>query len=299
MTDSVLPPTTEVAPSAAALSVGATLKAEREKQGLHIAALSVALRISVKKIEALEADQFDLLPDLVFVRALASSICRTLKIDPVPILQRLPPSAPVQLNFDETSLNTAFRAPGEAFSIGSVLSQVSRPVVIAVFVLLAAAVLLYAFPFRIGTESTAGIKPETTAPPAPFSSVPAVDTPVAAPALSEPAIASVASPSLPLTSASAALADGLQASVTVPGTGTTSGVLVLKARAVSWVSVIDAKGEVQLRKNLLAGEVAGVSGATPLTVVIGRTDAVEVLVRGKPFDLNTVAKNSVAHFEVK
>ena len=63
--------------------------------------------------------------------------------------------------------------------------------------------------------------------------------------------------------------------------------------------MVDAKGVVQLSKTLSSGEVIGASGAIPLAVVIGRVDATDVEVRGKPFSLATVSKDNVARFEVK
>jgi cytoskeleton protein RodZ len=53
-----------------------------------------------------------------------------------------------------------------------------------------------------------------------------------------------------------------------------------------------------LRKTLAAGEVAGASGAVPLMVVVGKADAVDVSVAGKPFNLIAVAKDNIARFEV-
>ncbi|HPH15047.1 MAG TPA: helix-turn-helix transcriptional regulator, partial [Burkholderiaceae bacterium] len=70
------------------VSAGALLRQAREAAGLHIAALAVSLKVPVKKLEALESDRLDLLPDAVFARALASSMCRALKIDAAPILER-------------------------------------------------------------------------------------------------------------------------------------------------------------------------------------------------------------------
>ena len=55
-------------------SAGAMLREARELEGLDIAALAVSLKVPVKKLEALEADRFDLLPDTVFARALAASV---------------------------------------------------------------------------------------------------------------------------------------------------------------------------------------------------------------------------------
>ena len=88
-------------------SPGALLRAAREAQGLHIGALAVALKVPVKKLEALETDRFDLLPDTVFARALALSVCRTLKIDASPIMLGLPQLQTPQMKNDESGLNTS------------------------------------------------------------------------------------------------------------------------------------------------------------------------------------------------
>jgi cytoskeleton protein RodZ len=71
-------------------SPGALIKAAREKEGLHLAILSVNLKVSVKQLEALEADQFDKLSEPVFARALAAKVCRVIKLDPAPVLSLMP-----------------------------------------------------------------------------------------------------------------------------------------------------------------------------------------------------------------
>ncbi|HSB99271.1 MAG TPA: helix-turn-helix transcriptional regulator, partial [Burkholderiaceae bacterium] len=78
--------TDEAAPPAAdARSAGAMLRAAREKQGLHIAALSASIKVPQAKLEALEAGRYHELTDATFVRALAHSVCRVLKIDAKPV----------------------------------------------------------------------------------------------------------------------------------------------------------------------------------------------------------------------
>src|SRR6185369_657668 len=78
-------------------SAGTLLRQAREAAGLHVATLAANLKVPVRKVEALEEDRYDLLGDAVFVRGLASSICRTLKVDPQPVLQRLPQTASPRL----------------------------------------------------------------------------------------------------------------------------------------------------------------------------------------------------------
>jgi cytoskeleton protein RodZ len=76
-------------------------------------------------------------------------------------------------------------------------------------------------------------------------------------------------------------------------------IVTFKTRGVSWVEVTDAKGVVQLRKSLAAGELVATSGALPLAVVVGKADLTDVMVRGKPFPIDELAKDNVARFEVK
>ena len=52
-------------------TAGTLLRAAREKQGLHIAALAAAIKVSPRKLDALENDRWHELPDATFVRALA------------------------------------------------------------------------------------------------------------------------------------------------------------------------------------------------------------------------------------
>ena len=71
-------------------SPGQMIKAGRMKAGVHLAILSVNMKVSVKQLEALESDRFDLLSGTVFSRALAAKVCRFLNMDPQPVLSLMP-----------------------------------------------------------------------------------------------------------------------------------------------------------------------------------------------------------------
>jgi len=297
MSENILPTSDDRVPdqeSMAQISGGAMLRKAREAAGLHIAALAVSLKVSVKKLEALETDQLDLLPDIVFVRALAASVCRTLKIDPDPILERLPHTTVPRLKTDESGINAPFRASGDVSGL-LFWNQLSRPFVLAVLVLLVGVVVLVFFPFTQRTDVASApksgiaavISPLTTATQSSSLALSSSDAPL----VLNPGSVEF-SASLPVLAASAPPA-------MVPGSGASTGLLVLKARGSSWVEVVDARGVVQVRKIMTDGEVVGVSGAMPLSVVVGRADAVEVQVRDKSFDLTRIAKDNVARFEVK
>ncbi|WP_165493197.1 helix-turn-helix domain-containing protein [Hylemonella gracilis] len=137
------------------ISAGAMLRHARETAGVDLSSLALALKISVKKLEALEANRHEELTDSVFIRALASSVCRTLKIDAAPILARLPKSnAPKLVANDETGLNAPFRTPADVAKT-PFWEHLSRPVVLATLAVLLAALILILFPSS-KTTTTAG-----------------------------------------------------------------------------------------------------------------------------------------------
>lgn len=287
--------------SVAQMSGGAMLRQAREAEGLHVAALAVLLKVPVNKLEALETDRFDLLPDIVFARALAASICRTLKIDPTPILERLPHTMAPDLKTDESGINTPFRVAGDGSGF-LFWSQLSKPLVLAVLVLLVGAIVLVFFPVTqlpvdsILKSDAVGVIVSPPAP-APMTSENALPGEVAAPLhVSGEALAGVDAP-LAVQPTSTASSSGV--SRLGSGAGATTGLLVFKSRGVSWVEVVDASGAVQVRRTLADGETLGTSGVMPLSVVVGRVDTTEVQVRGQPFDLTRIAKDNVARFEVK
>lgn len=289
------------AAAAPELSAGTLLRQAREAAGLHIAVLAVSLKVPVRKLEALEADQWGELPDAVFARALAATVCRMLKIDPAPVLARLPQSTAPRLTPDDETINAPFHAPGENLRSGF-WDQLSRPVVMAVLALLLGALVLILLPSFTREASVADAAPVTAAP-VPVVAAAAVPGP-AADKVADPPVTTTAAPlltSAPETGAptTAPPQPAVAAAAPTPVDGAPGAVVVFNARAASWVQVIDAKGKVALRKTLAPAEVSEVSGALPLSVVVGRADAIQVQVRGKPLDLASSTKNNVARFEVK
>lgn len=289
-----------------AAGAGALLRAARESQGVHIAALAVALKVPVSRLEALEADRFDLLPDPPFVRALAGGVCRALKVDPAPILARLPQRVPQRLEAEVQGAATGFHPPGARKP--GVGEQLSRPVVWWVLGLLLAAGALIMVPSeRLGAlvgSVKDSVREHMASAPAP-EPVPA-PAPAAEPATgsapsTEPVAA--AAPVAPPTAAPAASATATPAAAPAaapappPAQGESQ--VVFQASAESWVKVTDANGKVVLQKAIAAGSSETATGAAPLSVIVGKADATQVLVRGKVFDTTTIARSNVARFEVK
>jgi cytoskeleton protein RodZ len=281
-------------------TAGSKLRCAREAAGLHVAALAVSMKVPVKKLEALESDRLDLLPDAVFVRALASSVCRSLKIDAAPILALLPQHDVPRLGDARRSINTPFHRSGEG-RVWVLPSSLKQPAILLTMLLVLAALALWTLPewYSYSKEQTVPLFDEpaqatSTVPVEPFV-VPAPDSlagrsvEVAVPVLAA-SDAVVAEPST--TTASAVVSD-----VTPKLSGDI--VLMLTARGSSWVEVTDAKGQILVRRNLSSGESVTPVGQLPLSVVVGRADVTDVVVRGKPLDLVGSSRDNVARFEVK
>ena len=299
------------------MTAGALLRDAREAAGLHIAALAVALKVPVAKLEALEADNFSALPDMVFVRALASSVCRTLKIDPQAVLALLPQGEGPRLSAGDVGLNAPVKGFASRSSAAPFKGAGSRSFVWAVGLLLIGAALMMFLPRGLDADLSALLKqPETTTkipmptgnvaqeisvavgaeqrvPSAAPAPAPAAGVGVELPAGESIKPAGIASHPIVLPSVEAS------APSSAPATDAPSGVLAFKARSESWIQVRDAAGALVLQRNLAPNELVSVSGVLPLAVVIGRADATEVFVRGKPYDIGPVSRENVARFEVK
>ncbi len=76
--------------STSSATAGGLLRQYRQDQDLQLDVLAQALRVSSAKLQALEADRLDELPDAMFARALTLAVCRQLKVDAAPVLALLP-----------------------------------------------------------------------------------------------------------------------------------------------------------------------------------------------------------------
>jgi cytoskeleton protein RodZ len=288
------------------LTAGAMLRRAREASGLHVAALAVSMKVPVKKLEALEADKLNQTMDAVFVRALASSMCRALKIDATAVLEKLPQSNQPKLQSIEKGINAPFNVPGQRVNL-SAADFFAKPVVLAVLALVLGALVLLFIPDIYLADAPA--EAESTVVSAPAVSVPEIVTPAAPEAVATAPEVQISAPvpapvPAPVQATVVVLPPPVVAEV-MPATAASEPAKVLPkvirmtSQGTSWLEVIDAKGGVQVRRTLLAGESVEAAGVLPLTVVIGRADVIAVEVRGKPFSLVGIAKDNVARFEVK
>ena len=298
-------PTSEGFASQAA-TAGAWLRNARQQRGLHIAALAVMLKVPQAKLEALEADRFDELPDATFARALATAMCRALKVDPAPVLAMLPRTRDREFDV-RPGLNQPFRERGAGPIDGGLLGLVARPVVWGPVLLLIAAAAIYWIP--------AGWLPErgdvTAAPAASGTVVAAASAPVVefvpAPAASEPAVTAPTATPEPVASAPLQVRDVAPPPAAAPAsappvkttlTATNGSALRVTATADTWIEVADAKGQMLLSRVLRAGEQQEFTGAAPYKLRVGNVRGTQVEWRGAAVDLAARGKDNVARLEL-
>ena len=268
-------------------SPGGMLRQLREAAGVDPALVASAMKVSLQKLDALENDRFDELPDLTFARGLASAICRAFGADPAPVLERMPLAAP-GLRAQGKPINQPFRQPGDS-PAPMLKSSFSKPLVIAIGVLLLAAAALWLLP-TLPIQLTAPAQESTSAdgevqePAAPAAEpTPPAEMPAGA------ASAEQTAPAAPQASASAA----------EPAATADGDLLVFTANAETWLTVRDAQGKQLINRTLTSGETVKLTGEVPLSATVGRKDAVTVKVRGEPFDIKALSKTTVARFQVK
>ena len=296
-------------PPQAAVTAGSLLRQARMAKGLHIAALATSIKVAPRKLELLESDRFDELPGATFTRALAQTVCRSLKIDAVPVLALLPLPADQSLSQMSLGLNAPFRdRPGRR--VPSDLQFLKSPVVLGAAVLVVASGMLYLLPAGWLSDATqramTGAEQMAATPaPAPVSEAASASVFEAAPAASTVVVETVQIAS----AASPAAASAPEASASVPAPAlvatpaaalpaATSGALLLRTSAESWVEVIDGRGSPLLSRMLQPGETVGLDGASPLRVKIGNASATQVSFRGRAVEL-TPTRDNVAKLELK
>jgi cytoskeleton protein RodZ len=302
-------PAAGVQPSAAK-TAGTMLREARQAQGLHIAALSASIKVAQKKLEALEANRFDELPDATFTRALAQTVCRALKIDPVPVLALLPAPSGYRLEQVGEGINAPFRdRPGRHEP--SDWTALARPAIWGPLLLLIAAAAVYFLPSGWLSSLQSLPMPQAASSPATAESTPGMTSSVlmappptadaaaaSAPGATDPAASSPISSAAPSTVKSPTAANSAGTETAVANVAPV-GSLQVHAIADSWVEVRDARAKVLIARTVQAGESVAIDGQPPLRLKIGNARATEVTFRGQPLDMAANTLNNVARLELK
>lgn len=290
-------------PRTQANSAGVLLRAARERQGLHIAALAAAIKVTPRKLDALERDRYDELPDPAFTRALAQAVCRSLKIDAGPVLALLPPAGPASLEHVGGSMNTPFRERPGREDHGLAASAI-RPLIWASGVLMLAAGVVMFLPEGWWSGAFSA--------DAPASAVVAAPAPVAASAALAASVADAASATevagaptvevVPAPAPASAVVETIFAAPP-PAAGasalTPAAMLSIRVSETSWIEVQDGRGSMLLSRSVQPGESVGLDGTLPLRLTVGNAAGTQLLFRGRSVDLAAMTRDNIARLELK
>lgn len=302
---------------------GSMFAAAREARGMSLAEVAAQLRLSIRQIEALEADDYEKLPSATFLRGFIRNYAKVLQLDAAPLLEAYQAAQPQP----ETQ---AIAAPSRQIEFGAPANLLKRyfgrdanPWIkyaaggLVVLILLPlglyqalhedrppvetkpameANVTPLALPQPPAAEVTAAAPvpaapekaPEPVAVQAPVASP---QTPVAPPAPPVPAVAPAPVAAPPVAPAPVAAA--------APKGTVAQGRIKMVFKGDSWVKIKDGNGKTVFSQLNHAGSEQVISGAGPFSLIVGNARVVVLTFNDKPVDLAPYTKVDVAYLNLE
>ncbi len=297
---------------------GGALRQAREIQGLSIQDVASKLRLGPKQIEAIEADQFEKLPEPTIVRGFIRNYAKLLKINAEPLLDAyivivpsntlhemtIKPTTNMQMTSGDKPKISSYIWAGLAalLALGFWLfyqSYIQKPSPTQPS---ASAEVLATKPLpepalpaaERASQEASSLQPTTelTLPPAPeaTASPPTTDAPAVSTnntptsALTPNPVPAVNAPAAPLVSAT-------------PPAGMAK--LEFNATQETWVSVTDASGREIYKKTIFAGSRESIDVTLPVNVTVGNAGATSINMNGKAIDVAPHSRNNVAHIKLE
>lgn len=277
---------------------GAVLVAAREAAGLTAADVAGQMRISLRQLEAIEADRYEELPGPVFVRGFVRNYARLLNLDPAPLLQALDPAlggdAPLKAQHYEGAMPDNRSARARLWLV---------VFLVLVTVVLGAAAYEY-WRGRTATDPAAGATSRDPVP-GPTSLDPPAEAPVPRSSIEPIPLAPERIGDVPPTppESGGAPTDTVAGSsvVSPPKAATVSGPSQLKIEFVreSWLEVRDKEGKLLFSGTGAAGSEQSLDAAPPLELVVGNASGVRITYNHQPVDVAARAARNIARFTLE
>lgn len=285
---------TEQSPVSSSLTVGQQLLAARERMGLSIEDVVGQIKLAPRQIAALEADDFQALPETAFLRGFVRSYAKLLQLEAQPLLDALPgaqaaqpavesakieATLPSERTARQQNINLLIAALVVALGIaGFAVWQSNTPVVQETTSVADDALIAQSLPMPEQAEMLDGSGVPEVAVSGVAASAVTVSAPVTATTVSAP-VAVAAVPPVAVATVSSALR------------------LVFDKEA--WAEIKDKNGKSLSNQLNHAGTELRVEGAAPFTLVIGHATSVHLFVREKPVTMTPNAYSDVARLTVE
>jgi cytoskeleton protein RodZ len=276
---------------------GKTLAAEREAMGWTVEQVADQLKLAVRQVIALEAGDYASLPGPAVVRGFVRAYAKILKLDAAPLVAMIALDTPATsesgsgaMRRDKPASFSEVRFPSYGRRATLPLGWIGG----AVLVLAAAAA---AWKFGLIPSSL----PRSEAPAAAASGSAMVLPPPVTGSAGSGAQQQLQSTSVPLISVpppAAAPAAGAAAGATAPAPAAANA-LVINVREDSWIEVTGANGVRLIARLVKAGNTETFELTEPVTLVVGKPDAVSASLRGEALALPLAAGKKFSRVKLR
>jgi cytoskeleton protein RodZ len=273
--------------------VGSILSAARQRQGLSVADVARQLKLGVRQIEALEADDYKSLPRITFVRGFIRNYAKLLQIDAEPLLKSTEHLLPTP------QIPEAEPGVAEIPSVSNKNTLWRSYAAFALFASLGVIFLVYEWYREQSVPRTkpvsAAVKPQKSKTPVaqitPRPASPANPASTASPANKASTSGPVVPGDTPLpeqTSEAKAVVQQIRSSE-----------IRLEFDEESWVGITDKNGRTIFAQVNPAGSTQTVRGYPPFLLVAGNAAGVRLTYNDKPVDLQPYTKVDVARITLE
>jgi cytoskeleton protein RodZ len=264
----------------ASFGIGAKLRQERLSLGRSVEEVARETRISEKFLDAIEREDFERLPGLLFTRNFVRQYAQSLRLDPDPLLAELPKPDESAVRLPEAPAPIPYNRDRQ---IGSLVWFA-----LAAAGILGAWYLSHSVRTRVNSSPTpvASVQPAPSTPPPAHAAQPAAQPqtlPLPASGPSETPQATVQSSPQPTvqTPSQAAVTPGAsaptQAAAALPVR------VVLKAQETSWIQM-SVDGKVAFTGTLQPNDTKEISANERVKIVTGNAGGVTISLNGKTLD---------------
>jgi cytoskeleton protein RodZ len=279
-------------------SVGEMLREARQRLNLEAADVARQLRLGLRQIEALEANDFAALPGNTIVRGFIRNYARLLQTDPADLLAAYEASLP-------KPEAPRIAAAAENIDISTRPTRRWLIILLAVIALVIGTPLLIYALLHDDTPAPAGMPAPVAQAPAPSAQAlgAAEETTMSVPLPAMQPVATVpvegAAPPATEPPAQASASTAAPAPESAPKTPVANAPIQLAFEEDAWVEIRDRSGKRVYSQIGRKGSSDAVAGEAPFSLVVGNAAKVRIIYKGKPLDLQPHIKVNVARLTLE
>ena len=263
---------------ASLLGPGEKLHKTREEMGLSQEDVAEKLNLQMKTINALESDNFDALPEPIFVYGYLRAYAKLLGISASPLI-----AAYDQLGYSEPELSSVYKekpAPNRA-------DMMFRNTSLSMVLVFAFLMVLWWYSFEPGVEEPLVVAESGTE----LAEIAGVQ-------IDNGEVRVLRRDIMDGESSSEAVASINEMTEKNPPASSAEAIMMLSFEGDSWVDISDADGNRLVYDLMREGRTKVVRGKAPFEIYLGNASVVKVEYNGEPFDLQPHVNGNLVRFKL-